>query len=198
MKKYLSFVFLFCIAVPAQAAPLLYQISGQIYDFYNPSAGPEDFTGSFVMSDVTFIDYYSNDPTDTRGAYVTFAGLSDFTLTSASYSLTGQGAFQIAWGPNEEIYYANTSFDLSTSAGWGDTYDVTWNGPMNAQPSSMIIDRLAINSDTSSLHISNMTAVATPLPAAAWLFGSGLLGLVGISRRRRPRRANEAENLAGN
>ena len=27
-------------------------------------------------------------------------------------------------------------------------------------------------------------AVATPLPAAAWLFGSGLLGLVGVARRR--------------
>jgi hypothetical protein len=26
---------------------------------------------------------------------------------------------------------------------------------------------------------------AVPVPAAAWLFGSGLLGLVGVARRRR-------------
>jgi hypothetical protein len=29
------------------------------------------------------------------------------------------------------------------------------------------------------------TAPAVPLPPAAWLFGSGLLGMVGIARRRR-------------
>lgn len=31
----------------------------------------------------------------------------------------------------------------------------------------------------------NASASAVPVPAAAWLFGSGLLGLVGIARRRR-------------
>ena len=31
----------------------------------------------------------------------------------------------------------------------------------------------------------NGTVSAIPVPAAAWLFGSGLLGLVGIARRRR-------------
>ena len=30
-----------------------------------------------------------------------------------------------------------------------------------------------------------LTGTAVPLPAAAWLFGSGLLGLIGISRRRK-------------
>lgn len=30
-----------------------------------------------------------------------------------------------------------------------------------------------------------VTATATPLPAAAWLLGSGLLGLIGVGRRRR-------------
>ena len=28
------------------------------------------------------------------------------------------------------------------------------------------------------------TATAVPVPAAVWLFGSGLLGLVGVARRR--------------
>jgi len=33
-------------------------------------------------------------------------------------------------------------------------------------------------------NVTNVAASAVPLPAAAWLFGSGLLGLVGIGRRR--------------
>ena len=31
----------------------------------------------------------------------------------------------------------------------------------------------------------NFDFVAVPVPAAVWLFGSGLLGLVGVARRRR-------------
>jgi hypothetical protein len=29
------------------------------------------------------------------------------------------------------------------------------------------------------------TAIVVPIPAAVWLFGSGLLGLIGVARRRR-------------
>ena len=31
----------------------------------------------------------------------------------------------------------------------------------------------------------NGTSAPVPLPAAVWLFGSGLMGLVGVSRRRK-------------
>ena len=36
----------------------------------------------------------------------------------------------------------------------------------------------------SNLAIDNVTVSAVPVPAAAWLFGSGLLGLIGIARRK--------------
>ena len=36
-----------------------------------------------------------------------------------------------------------------------------------------------------AVHAGDVGASAVPVPAAAWLFGSGLLGLVGISRKRR-------------
>lgn len=40
------------------------------------------------------------------------------------------------------------------------------------------------NFDITSLHIDAITVTAIPVPAAVWLFGSGLLGLVGVARRR--------------
>jgi hypothetical protein len=36
-----------------------------------------------------------------------------------------------------------------------------------------------------ALHVTASSAPAVPVPAAAWLFGSGLLGLAGAARRRR-------------
>jgi hypothetical protein len=36
-----------------------------------------------------------------------------------------------------------------------------------------------------ALHLEGTIGAAVPVPAAVWLFGSGLLGLVGIARRRR-------------
>ena len=43
---------------------------------------------------------------------------------------------------------------------------------------------LANNGSTStSQWTATTTATATPIPAAAWLLGSGLMGLVGIRRK---------------
>lgn len=41
------------------------------------------------------------------------------------------------------------------------------------------------NFDLTTLHVTQVTTVgAVPVPAAVWLFGSGLLGLVGVARRK--------------
>ncbi len=40
------------------------------------------------------------------------------------------------------------------------------------------------NYDFTSIRIDNIIVPAVPVPAAAWLFGSGLLGLIGVARRR--------------
>jgi len=44
---------------------------------------------------------------------------------------------------------------------------------------------IATNYDGSSILYDNIELKAVPIPAAAWLFGSGLLGLVGIARRKK-------------
>lgn len=49
----------------------------------------------------------------------------------------------------------------------------------NYDPSGMFYDNTCFNNDGSC------TAPPVPVPAAVWLFGSGLLGLVGVARRRK-------------
>jgi hypothetical protein len=39
--------------------------------------------------------------------------------------------------------------------------------------------------DQSVFHLDDVSATPTPIPAAVWLFGSGLLGLIGVRRRAR-------------
>ncbi len=39
-------------------------------------------------------------------------------------------------------------------------------------------------SNNQQFYINTLDVTAVPVPAAAWLFGSGLIGLVGIARRR--------------
>lgn len=48
---------------------------------------------------------------------------------------------------------------------------------------SLVIEELQFSLDSSSYNLSSMTV---PVPAAVWLFGSGVLGLVGIARRKKP------------
>jgi hypothetical protein len=41
------------------------------------------------------------------------------------------------------------------------------------------------NFDITTLTLTGLTITAIPVPAAVWLFGSGLLGLVGVARRKK-------------
>ena len=54
---------------------------------------------------------------------------------------------------------------------------------LTGQKFSFINDQPNLDSDPYRFYINTMTAVV-PVPAAVWLFGSGLLGLVAVARRR--------------
>jgi hypothetical protein len=49
---------------------------------------------------------------------------------------------------------------------------------------SYILGSATLGAD-GTLTITGNSTAPVPLPAAVWLFGSGLMGLVGVSRRRK-------------
>jgi hypothetical protein len=116
--------------------------------------------------------------------------LINATLGTASFKniASSDSAFG---GNNGGAYYGNFIGGNSAKTGFGalDFYSYT-NDPdtfalvetkLNGAAGGDHQFKLASNG---TLTFNAATASAVPLPAAAWLFGSGLLGLVGIGRRR--------------
>ncbi|ODC01836.1 hypothetical protein A3197_05105 [Candidatus Thiodiazotropha endoloripes] len=102
------------------------------------------------------------------------------TVDSASLDITVAGTHEGMFGDDllltnittNEQYHLGTSFSETLSLGAGD-YIFTISG-------------FALNAiDTKISSDYDLTMSAVPLPGAAWLFGSALLGFVSYSRRRK-------------
>lgn len=93
-------------------------------------------------------------------------GVNIATTHNANYSL-----FQnIQTG---EAYWSGTEYALDTSYAWTFYYSFGFQG-QGTKDRSMY-----------ALAVRPGDVAAVPVPAAVWLFGSGLLGLVGLARRRK-------------
>ncbi len=71
-------------------------------------------------------------------------------------------------------YWSATEYAPSTTSAW---YFLTFNGNQTATSKAYSYYAWAVRPGD--------VASTVPVPAAAWLFGSGLLGLVGLARRSR-------------
>ncbi len=83
-------------------------------------------------------------------------------------------------------YWNGTSFNQGNSAVTIDSFDAT-TGDFAASWTSPVVGG-AFNGQDGSWTITGNAAAATsavPVPAAVWLFGSGLVGLAGVARRRK-------------
>ena len=49
----------------------------------------------------------------------------------------------------------------------------------------VLFDEIRFKSSSNAFEFSNLTTTPVPIPAAAWLLGSGLLGLFGVARRKK-------------
>ncbi len=97
---------------------------------------------------------------------------------------TAAGCNGLTLATQVNAYTINTNFanlGTCTAAGYG--VDDGIGGVGMTSPS---FNNFNGNFDILSVHFdSYVTAPAVPVPAAVWLFGSGLLGLVGIARRKK-------------
>ncbi len=123
------------------------------------------------------------------GIILDAAGFFGAGAVSTSDTISGVGATPASNGINKGKFpigpapMATTSFDTDFHNGGafiiGD--DGIGGDPMDNGP----FPGFSANFDITSIHVTNVTAPAVPIPAAVWLFGSGLLGLVGVARRKK-------------
>jgi hypothetical protein len=110
-------------------------------------------------------------------------GTNSLCSTPASNGITEVGGNAYPIGP---IPIATSSFNTTGQTGFGTTLsqlslgtdDGIGGSPQDNGPNA----GSNINFDFTSLEVTSVSAV--PVPAAAWLFGSGLVGLIGIARRK--------------
>ena len=104
--------------------------------------------------------------------------------TFDAFNGTTQGIFGTtgsAGGTNLTLYGNGLNMKGTSIGSTYGLYGLTGNGTTSGVAIAFSLGSAVFNGTT--LSFTGNTAV-TPLPAAAWLFGSGLLGLLGIGRRR--------------
>ena len=125
---------------------------------------------------------------DTSGAFPTIT-ITDITAITLGATWTGghnSGGYTVGLIPAGSGSNELVSFLASPQ---GDIYDSLAGAPGNAVFGTFIatsVDDPAFDPVIGSAFGEMVfAATAVPLPAAVWLFGSGLLGLIGIARRKK-------------
>jgi hypothetical protein len=97
-------------------------------------------------------------------------------LDTSSVTLAGQSANSITLLESIVSEFGGSpSYDNLYLFSWNTTGLPTWNFAFNSVGAHTSLDKLAVDIQTT----------AVPVPAAAWLMGSGLVGLTAVARRRK-------------
>lgn len=187
-----------------QPAIQLTKVSDWTFDFTNPAS--VSFTGTIVMGDYKTQTYVSSPAIDGRQSYTgvttSVAGVGSyneatntFTFNYFNPTLNGGGASTYsetapatcANGQTNIVGKVCSSFASATKAWEGLALNFVFTedkssfaGTLTATDTSGTL--VSRNTTTVNWQISGVAEV--PVPAAAWLFGSGLVGLAGAARRR--------------
>lgn len=119
-------------------------------------------------------------------AFSVYAGVEDVNSDATNHTFNNTGA--ISWAPNLAYTYhlANAGGAIGTGNGTGLT-SVSDNWVL--APGLYTINfggnpALSLGQTGTHAFTATLTTAPVPVPAAAYLFGSGLIGLVGLARRK--------------
>lgn len=169
------------ISMSSQAAPVAYEFVPGTQAILDNSGGTAILSGGFtydsVTSSLTSIEIYV-------GGATPFANPLPYTFEYAPWNLnepTSLGVMYAANSADDSVFaMLFISFDstLDGSPGISNmTQLAAYNGPFGNS-----FNCVALGCVSGGVQVA---ASAVPVPAAAWLFGSGLLGLIGVTRRKK-------------
>ena len=170
---------------------------------WEPTSQDTDF---FTVLDFTDVDIgeaelflfdnddasFSNGLAISDGGYVTFTPPPPATgdINAASYDIDGNFLADITLSANNNFVLAVTRDEGSswlTDTGWEqigkDSYLIDFHDEYRCRDRIRGYEGDSMCADKASIVAVDLQPV--PVPAAVWLFGSGLLGLIGVARRRR-------------
>lgn len=160
-------------ATSLQAATVFAPTDQNVNVFPNSTGGTSDLqVGMFDDSDTSYAGPFLNVDIangDTLAFSPTIGANTNYTVTNyagGTLTLTSGDSFSFALRQSAGAWM---SPDNVVCNGRTHSCQVAWNG----FSSNLVVDVAKV-----------VPPASVPLPAAAWLFGSGLLGLVGVSRRR--------------
>ena len=118
------------------------------------------------------------------GSYSNGANCTGSEMGNLFYNVLGGVAINSITAVN------NTNYDLFSNVQSSNYWSATEYAPDTSLGWSFLMNLgLQLTSDKTNNHyawaVQSGDVSAVPVPAAVWLFGSGLLGLIGVARRRR-------------
>ena len=189
-KKYFSYlgtslsVIVFSTSV--NAATITYNWAGEdgsgaISFFDTNITDSENFTVAFDTDNVANISYAFNNGTSIEDAD-NFSGSSTLqAVTELGYAMfTATNGVIEGWTFNYDTVQSILPIDISyaNSSTTSTIFCVTTPCPVDTATINFI-GNFANETNVGTWHIQ-----AVPVPAAVWLFGSGLIGLIGVARRK--------------
>lgn len=158
---------------------------------YNTHSGPS----SSVPGDSANVnapwDFFGNTGKNFTTVAVTGSTTAGLNLSGWTVSWNGIASIPMgstAWGTGFSNGIGNFTWDGT----YGHTYTLDYHGTVpHGDPSNFGDVKYALHlvgtvtTGPAATAVANLGPAPVPVPAAVWLFGSGLLGLVGIARRKK-------------
>jgi hypothetical protein len=185
--------------LPAFAAPVLAQYT---LDFHPPSPNDCSNSGLGDLSGTTLAGAVNFATVDVTGSFVTanpgptqISGVACGTSYSGSFSFdsgAGNSEVYVSFGgslvhppnPNISTYAFPAGTDPATLAQPDKAPWINLGVPVGINPGPQQLPLYAFQFGAYDVGMLTVSLTTVPLPAAAWLFGSGLLGLFGVARRK--------------